>query len=218
MKRRPRAQVIYDGVSVPGERSPSTDFAASGEAVVGYVGQLIPDKGIMDLVAAAPSVLAKRPDVSFAIVGWDPRPDHDMEVEIRAEVQRLGVADRFRFLGRQENVMDCVRSFTVTAVPSWEEAFGRVVVESMIAGTPVVATSAGGIPEIMLGGVGGVLVPPRDPGALAGALLRILDMPQDVRQEMAEQGRVRSGCFSIQCHARQVQALYDDLLGRRSYG
>lgn len=87
----------------------------------------------------------------------------------------LGLGDAVRFLGEREEVPEILRASDVALLPSWEEPFGRVVVEAMAMGVPVVATAIGGPAEIIRDGVDGVLVAPRQPEALAAAITRLLD-------------------------------------------
>jgi glycosyltransferase involved in cell wall biosynthesis len=93
---------------------------------------------------------------------------------LRTQAEQLGVADRVRFLGEREDVPTLLRAADAvvhTAVDA--EPFGRVVVEGMLARRPVIATDAGGVREILRDGVTGLLVPPGDPVALAGAVERV---------------------------------------------
>jgi glycosyltransferase involved in cell wall biosynthesis len=110
--------------------------------------------------------------VHFAYAGDGPALE---DFRRQADTHRLR---RFHFLGRRNDVPELVGSATVAVVPSlWAEAFGLTVAEAMAAGVPVVASSVGGIPELIDQGETGMLVPPGDASALAAALRELLDDP-----------------------------------------
>ncbi len=142
-----------------------------GTPMVFASGRAMPYKGIGVLLDAAARVEAAGYErVHFAYAGDGPGL-----AEFRRQAERLGLR-RFHFLGKRGDVPALVRSATVTVVPStWAESFGLTVVEGMAAGTAVIASAVGGIPELMRDGESGLLVPPGNPEALAAALRRLLD-------------------------------------------
>ncbi len=153
---------------VPGTRPPP-----SGTLRVGFVGRLIPHKGVDVLLEAVAGDHRLRAE----LFGAGPESDRLM-----ALAGRLGIADRVTFHGHvdEEEIPDTYRRFDVLAVPSvpmpgWLEQFGRVVVEAQASGVPVVASASGALPDVV--GEDGLLVPPRDPSALRAALSRLLDEP-----------------------------------------
>ena len=161
--------------------------------VIGYAGRLVPEKGVGKLLHAFIG-LAPEPADSvpphLVIIGAGPER-HRLEAQARA----AGVADRVRFLGQLASLEmpGALSALDVLALPSvatrtWSEQFGRVLVEAMACGVPVVGTSTGEIPTVVDGA--GVLVPPGDVAALAGALDRLRGSP-DVRSILAERGRRR---------------------------
>jgi glycosyltransferase involved in cell wall biosynthesis len=117
-----------------------------------------------------------------------------------------------RWIGRDE-LPSLYRSSGMLVLPSvWEEPFGIPLVEAMASGLPVVATRVGGIPEIVEHGVTGLLVPPDDPDALAGAIAELLVDPSRAR-ELGEAGRRRAEeRFSWETVAERLRGLYADLL------
>jgi len=92
-------------------------------------------------------------------------------------VEELSLGDRVRFLGEREDVPEILRALDVLLVPSWEEPFGRVVIEAMAMCTPVLATAIGGPTEVISDGVDGLLLPPRDPARWAEAIRLLLADP-----------------------------------------
>ena len=152
----------------PADREPP-----AGRLRVGFVGRLIPHKGVHVLLAAA--ALDTRIDVD--VYGAGPEAE-----ALGSRAGALGIADRVTFHGHvdESELPDVYPTFDVLAVPSvpapgWLEQFGRVVVEGQAAGVPSVASASGALPDVV--GHTGLLVPPDDPGALCAALVRYLDEP-----------------------------------------
>jgi glycosyltransferase involved in cell wall biosynthesis len=133
-------------------------------------GRAMPYKGIGVLLdAAARLEAAGHQRVHVAYAGDGPGL-----ADLRRQAERLGLR-RFHFLGRRSDVPALVRSAAITVVPSlWAESFGLTVVEGMAAGTAVIASAVGGIPELIQDGESGLLVPPGDSAALADAIVRLL--------------------------------------------
>jgi glycosyltransferase involved in cell wall biosynthesis len=109
---------------------------------------------------------------------------------LRRLAQELGVADRMAFLGARDDVPDLLAASDIALVPSWEEPFGRVAIEAMAMGVPVLATDRGGTVEILAHG-GGVLLPPRNPERWAAAIARLLE-GQHERERIGSAGRARA--------------------------
>jgi glycosyltransferase involved in cell wall biosynthesis len=173
--------------------------------VVGFFGRLEHGKGIDLLCDAAVRVHTKLP-VTFLIVGEGPLRE---ELVKRAAAEGLPVC----VTGQRDDVPALMRLCSVVVLPSRREAFGRVLIEAMAAGVPVVATAVGGIPEVCVDGVTGLLVPPEDPDALAVAIaLTLTDQAATEARVVAAAADVRAR-FDLAAHAAQVQAVYDHTLG-----
>lgn len=180
-----------------------------GDAVVGAVTRFFPVKGMRYLIAAFATLLREAPRSRLVLVGTGPE-----EAALRAQCAELGVADRVVFAGFQRNVEDYVRLFDVAVVPSLEEGFGLVAVESMALGTPVVASRIDGLQEVITHGVSGWLVPPADPDALRDAVLQLLrDAP--LRQRLADGGRTAAQRFSLDRYVGRLTELYEELAASR---
>lgn len=171
--------------------------------VVGFVGRLVPRKGALDLVKAAPAIRAVRPDVRIVIAGDDPYDDEGSEYA--AAVRASGAVDH---VGRVSDAPSILGHFDVLVLPSLQEPFGTVVAEAMAAGTPVVATRVDGLPELVQDGVTGALVDPGDTAALAVAVLRVLDD----RAAMSAAARRAAERFGADAYAERVHDLLIDLL------
>lgn len=176
-----------------------------GARVVGTVGLLKPQKGHRFLIAAAPTVLEEEPDVRFVIVG-----DGASRADLERDVHERGLDGRVVFLGLRDDVPDLVAGFDVFALSSTFEGMCLAVAEALALETPVVATAVGGVPQTVVQGETGVLVPPSDPAALADALLWMLRHPDDARR-MAVAGRER--VTRLYAPDRMVRATAD-LYGR----
>lgn len=178
----------------------------AGEPVVGSVTRFHAAKGIEHLIDAFALLQRSLPDARLILVGEGPL--HDELVE-RARERK--VADRVVFAGFRRDVEAHYAMFDVTAVPSIEEGFGNVAVESMAMGTPVVASDIGGLRESVEQGESGLRVPPADPRALADALFRLLE-DEALRTRMGRAARRRSRRFSMDAYVERLERLYRSVL------
>jgi glycosyltransferase involved in cell wall biosynthesis len=152
---------------------------------VANIARFHPVKDQASLVDAFRTVASARDDVDLLLVG-----DGPLRPQLEQQVRRLGLDDRVKFLGIRRDVPDVLAASTVFCLNSVSEAASLTLMEAMAASRPVVVTDVGGNPEIVRQGVDGVLVPRRDPAALAGALLQVLDSPALARR-MGEAGAAR---------------------------
>lgn len=156
----------------------------AGAVALGFIGRMHEEKGLYELAAAWPRVAAAVPDAWLVIAGsGGPHQEH-----VRAA---FGGLPRVRMLGYRTDNIALHLAFDVLVLPSHREGFPNVVVEAMAAGTPVVATSISGTVEAVEPNVTGLLVPPRDPDALAGALIR-LAADQPLRRRMGTVAAARA--------------------------
>ncbi len=207
-----RIVVVHNGIAARPARSPRTQ----GPPRVGMVGQLARWKGPEVFLEAAALVAGSRPDVRFSLVGGVlfPEAEGDYEAVLRRRAVELGVADRVRFEGPVDDAGALMDSFDVLVHPPIRpEPFGRVLVEAMLAGLPVVASTAGAAGEIAVEGETGRIVPDGRPGELAGAVLDLLADPERAAA-MGAAGRRRAlDRFSIERTVEGVQAVYRSILG-----
>ena len=138
-------------------------------ALVLAVGALVPPKGHEHLLAALPRVIARVPRAHLVVAGEGP-----LRAALEAQARALGCADRVRLPGAIDDLPGWFAAADVVAMPSVQEGLGTSLLDAMAAGRPVVASSTGGIPEVVRDGVDGRLVPPADPVALADALAEVL--------------------------------------------
>jgi len=214
---RNRSSVVYDAVEIPPVWAPEERARQrhqlglpADRPVVAVTGQVSEVKGIWEFVAAADKLRSR--DVLFAVLGDDLRTKGVVRRQMEMKVEALGLSERFRFLGFRENAPELIQAFDVVAVPSRIEPFGLASLEAMAAARPVVASRVGGVPEVVRDGVDGLLVPTRDPEALAAAISRLLDSPEE-RMAMGANGRRRaSETFGIHVHAAALGRVYEDVL------
>jgi phosphatidyl-myo-inositol dimannoside synthase len=155
--------------------------------VVLSVARLYPRKRLADLLHAAALLKARASALEIRIVGRG--PEWAGLVELHAE---LGLADSVQLLGNlsRERLAEEYVNADLFCLPSVQEGFGIVFLEAMAAGLPVVACRAAAIPEVVLDGITGVLTPPRDPAALARALVELAREPARARR-LGDEGRRR---------------------------
>jgi glycosyltransferase involved in cell wall biosynthesis/ribosomal protein S18 acetylase RimI-like enzyme len=144
-----------------------------GTLVVGTVGRLVAEKGFRELVAAAQAIRSERDDVRFLAVG---QPDPEKADAIgREELDRA--ASSVQVIGWRDDVRELLAAMDVFVLPSWREGLPRSAIEAASMGKPLVLTDIRGCREVVRDGVEGLLVPPRDPDALAAAIRKLLDDP-----------------------------------------
>jgi len=170
-----RTVTVHEGIDVEHVVSqPLVDvhqafFLPHGAPVVGNIAALVPHKGQRHLIEAAHIVVQKLPDVRFVILG---------EGELREALERLIKEYRLEkhvlLPGFRTDVLGCLKSFDLFVMSSVTEGLGTSLLDAMACSRPIVATNAGGIPEVVEDGVTGLLVPPRDHSALADAIISLI--------------------------------------------
>jgi glycosyltransferase involved in cell wall biosynthesis len=192
----------FDGAASPALREELG--AAATQPLVLTTARLSDQKGLPVLLEAASEV----PDAVFALAGEGPERSR-----LEGLAERLGVADRVRFLGRREDVPELLATCDVFALPSLYEGTSLAVLEAMAARRAVVSSAIGGTEELIDDGRSGLLVPPGDAGALSAALRRLLGDP-GLREQLAGHARERvERDFTRAGMAGRVGAVYGELLG-----
>jgi glycosyltransferase involved in cell wall biosynthesis len=173
--------------------------------VVGTVGWLLPIKGPMHLLEAMAAVWEAMPDVTLVFAGKG-----DLETELKASAFRMGVTGKVRFLGWRDEIPQVMRSLDIFVLPSLNEGMGRVLVEAMAAGKPVVGTRVGGIPDLIKDGENGFLVAPGDVNGLSQAI-QLLTKNEQLRKRMGKHGRILAQEFGLDKMIEKIDALYASL-------
>ena len=189
------------------------DLGLPEDAVVALtVANLRREKDYPNLLRAAQVALAREPRLHVLAVGQG-----QLEAEVAALHRELGLGDRCRLLGYRTDVKDLMAAADVFVLASAFEGLPVSIMEAMVSGLPVVATAVGGVPEAVVDGESGLLVPPRDASALAAALLRLARDP-DLRAAMATKARVRGEAFDIRTAVEAQETAYAELVGSRRHG
>ena len=183
--------------------------------LVGVISRLTRLKGLEHFLEAAAMVRSRVPNARFLIAGETSPMDREYLGELKQYAERCGVAKDVIFTGLRRDVPAVLSSLSVSAMPSLNEALSNVVLESMAAGAPTVATRVGGTPEAIVDGVTGVLVPPADSAALANAIVHLLqDTQLATHLGLAARARIVDH-FSVRRMVRSTEELYMELLERK---
>ena len=178
-----------------------------GTTLLAIVGRLHQVKGHHYFLKAAAEILKTRTDVHFLVVGSGPEGD-----KLEEYTQKLGISDHVTFTGFVSDVSELMPDLDLLIVPSLWEGFGLTALEAMAVGVPVVATSVGGLPEIVEHGSTGLLVPPADEVGLVRGINWMLDHPQEA-QEMATAAKaVVEEKFTASAMARKTEGVYRRML------
>jgi glycosyltransferase involved in cell wall biosynthesis len=215
--RRAQFAVVPSGVPTQALRAASPSRAEARarlglppEAyVIAGVGRLVPVKGFDLLVTALAGVAARVPDTHVVLIG-----SGDEQDALQARAAALGVADRLHITGSVTDVVGRLAGADVLAAPSRNEGMGRVLVEAMALGLPVVGTRVGGIGDVITENECGLLVPPDDAAALTEALVELgLDTAR--RAQLGAAARPRAEAFSTTVAVTTMRAIYDGLVRSR---
>jgi glycosyltransferase involved in cell wall biosynthesis len=181
------------------------------EIVLGTVGRLEMVKGINYLLMAMPGILKNFPKARLEIIG-----DGSQTAILKELSIKLKISNSVKFFGKFENVIPFYTKMDIFILPSILEGFGIVLLEAMASGVPVVATNVDGIREVVVDGESGILIPPKDPDAIAKAISQLINNPQ-LRKKLVENGFKRAQQFDVQEHIMRLDNLYSNLLGVESY-
>lgn len=210
-----RVRCVYNGVDLErfSPRSPRPGLrealGVSGEGpVIASAGRFVAYKGYDHLIEAARLLNARRPDVEWVIAG-----DGELRAPLEARCRNTGLTHQVHFLGWRDDLPDVFALADLFVSPAIGEHFGRVLIEAMAMGKPVVATASGGVPEIVVHGETGLLVQPADPAALAEAVHTLLADP-GLRRRLGGAARARVEAeFSLTRHVEAIGAVYRECVG-----
>lgn len=204
-------RVVHDGVEAARMRTGNRDRGRGavrvgpGQTLLLTVASLTEPKGHSTLVDALPAVIQRHPHVLLALAG-----DGETRPALEQQVARLGIKSHVRFLGYREDVPDLIAGCDLFVLPSHSEGFGTSLVDAMLAGRPIVATSVGGIPEC-LGEDAGWPVPPRSAAALAAGILEALESSAEQARRIVQAGQRAERLFTADRMVDGVLAVYREL-------
>jgi glycosyltransferase involved in cell wall biosynthesis len=208
--------VLYNGIDIeavravpPDPRGVREEFGLPADALVAVcVARLrMPQKAHGDLLEAFAAVARRNPRAHLLLVGEGPE-----RAAIEFRIRAPDLEGRVVLAGEREDVFRLLRSCDVGTLASVREGFSNVVLECLAAGLPLAVTEVGGNREAMEGESTGLLVPPRDPPALALALERLLG-DEELRRSLSEACARRASRFDIERTLDDTEALYDRILG-----
>src|SRR6185295_1200969 len=210
-----RTVTVHEGIDIehvlaaPAVNVHEAFFLPHGAPVVGNVAALVPHKGQRYLIEAAHQVVREIPDIRFVILG-----EGELREQLERQINEHHLQKHVLMPGFRTDVIGCIKGFDLLAMSSVTEGLGTSLLDAMACAKPIVATTAGGIPEIVEEGVNGLLVPPRDAASLAAAIVRLLrDAP--LRQRMGAAGLARvTERFTVERMVEATAAVYDRLLNR----
>ena len=186
-----RAVTVYEGIDLGHvDAAPPANLHAElwlphQAPIVGNVAALVPHKGQRHLIEAAAIVVTKVPDARFVIAG-----EGELRPALERQIKDHRLEKHVFLTGFRPDILSIHKAFDIFVMSSVTEGLGTSLLDAMACGKPIVATTAGGMPEVVVDGRTGLLVPPRDHEAMADAIVRLL-RDEAARQEMAAAGLAR---------------------------
>ena len=220
--RVPEGKVIrvYNGVDteefhpdISGENF-KEEFKLGSKGVIGMAGRLSPEKGHEIFLRAGSQIIRDRDDIRLLIAGSSELGPEGYRERLGELAEELGIKDKVVFTGFREDLPQVMAAMDIVVVPSSAEPFGRVIIEAMASGKPVIAANSGGAPEL-ISEESGLIVEPRDLKGLKEAMSCLLQ--DKVRShEIGRAARKRAvNCFGIEKHVLEVEDLYSHILSNR---
>lgn len=183
------------------------------EILVGIIGRLVPIKAVDVFIEAMALVSREHAHAQFVVVG-----DGELRPRLESLARSRGLGERLHFIGWRADLPAVYRDLDVVVLTSDNEGTPVSIIEALAAARPVVATAVGGVPDVIGYNERGLLVPPRDPRAVAHAVEGLLERPQYAEQ-LGRAGRSHVyPVYDIASLVRRIEGLYSDLAGERGYG
>jgi glycosyltransferase involved in cell wall biosynthesis len=212
-----KVRTVYSGIDLSERQLAHDDQAIrqmiglpSGAVLLGTVANLFSRKGYEVMLRALPAIIRAVPTVHYVIVGSD---DHDYADRLKRLAQELKITDRVHIVGFQDPVQPFLAALDLYVHPALMEGFGIAVVEAMAMGKAVVATTTGGLPEVVAQGETGLLVPPGDAESLAVTVVSLLQ-DRVRREQMGRNGSARAHeRFSLSASVAHMEQLYGEVVG-----
>ncbi len=184
-------------------------FSDPTRPTLGFVGRLEPEKGISIAIAAMRGIVDAIPGARLRIIGTG-----SLEPDLKDQVAGLGLTDHVEFVGHRTDICDQMAAMDLLLIPSYNEAFGLVVLESIAAGVPLLASRSGAFPKILENGKYGTLADPDAPDAWAEAAVNIIADPSPALAKLEKARAEVLGRFTRTASVRQHACLYERLLDR----
>ena len=210
-----RAVTVHEGIDLgrvaaaPPAALHAELWLPHGSPVVGNVAALVAHKGQRHLVEAAAIVVRQVPDARFVIAG-----EGELRATLEHQIRHHGLEKHVMLAGFRPDILSLHKAFDIFVMSSVTEGLGTALLDAMACGRPVVATTAGGIPEVVREGVTGFLVPPRDHQAMADAIVKLLK-DGELRRRMGEAGLARANAkFSAERMVADTLRIYERIASR----
>lgn len=210
-----RVLTMYNGIPLERFKMPESEEIEKekkllginlNSRVIGTIAKLREEKGIEYLLKSVPGVLEIFPSTLFLIVG-----DGPLRRELESLSRQLKIDQNVVFVGYYDDVPKILSIFEVKVLPSITEGFGLVVVEAMAMGKPIIATNVGGVKEIIEDKKNGLLVPPKDPRALAEKIIHLLKN-EDEAKRLGMRAKEESKKYDINFYVRALEKNYLELV------
>ncbi|MFQ5788784.1 MAG: glycosyltransferase family 4 protein [Thermodesulfobacteriota bacterium] len=207
--------VIHSGVTLDRLMNMSVDIKAGKKKygipqdcnVIGVIGRLVPIKGHKYLVSAAKKIVKEFHNTVFVFVG-----DGYLHARLERQAESIGVRKNIIFTGWKKDATEILVLFDILVLPSLNEGMGKVLVEGMALGKPIVASSVGGIIDLVKNGENGILVPPSDSNALGNAILQLIKN-KNLAKELGKNGKAKVYPeFDVTVMVKEITDLYENLL------
>ena len=176
------------------------------DIIVGTVGRLERQKGVKYLILAMKIILSRYPDAMLDIIG-----DGSQLPKLRKLAEKIGISNSVKFFGKFGDVKPFYNKMDIFVLSSIYEGFGIVLLEAMASGLPIVATNVDGIKEVVSDMKSGILVPSKNPQAIADAVIKLIENPQ-LRSSFIYEGYKRAKIFDVQDHVMKLDNFYSTLL------
>ena len=147
----------------------------ANKTVLLFVGRLVPQKALPDLLIALNLLLKAHPNIHLFLLGKG-----EEQLHLEQQAQALGISEHITFTGNVDDVQPYLDAADLFVLPSLAEGISNALLEAMTAGLPCVATSVGGTPEVLDNGACGILVPPNTPETLAASISKLIDQPTEL--------------------------------------
>jgi len=208
ISRPEKIVVVYNGVEPPHKKA--KPFGHKNEYRLGSIGTLNEQKGMQYLLEAMPTIIKEFPDTSLEIIG-----EGYYKSRLQKLIRTLKLSRHVKLTGFLKDVYDELEKLDIYIQPSLSESFGLAILQAMSMGLPVVATNAGGIPEVVTSSKTGILVEPKDPKALAGAILELL-RNQSAAVHMVNLGEQDADIkFSLKDMVEETEKIYIDVADKK---
>ena len=176
--------------------------------LIGAIGRMVWQKGFNYFIEAIPEIVRHMPDAKFIFVGDGPLKD-----QLIVKSERLNVRDRIVFAGFRSDIKEILSNIDLLVVPSLLEGFPMITLEAMAMAKPIIGTNIDGITEQIIDGENGILVSPKDPVALAGAIIKVLNDKESAKEMGLAARKTVEQKFSVEKMVAETEKVYLSLLG-----